>query len=258
MPTWQTLAASDLVVAGECGGEIPVFAGRPVVIQLKITRPTIVSGSSFESEPRVEVVAATNTEVEYLQGLRGKEVLVFAGVYGRGSDTLRLPGSVGGSVFRFDDELAEAVRQLARENTRSYELARADKAHLCAVTPVTRQVDKRIAELGKGAEAAEKAVQGLIDLGWPAFRAIVCSLEAANGPYVGGTLRVRTSAGFEQYAFFKPEKIVDILDLVLSTLSGESFGSIASGGSEKERARAVKGWWTFLGRELVGARAGKP
>jgi hypothetical protein len=51
-----------------------------------------------------------------------------------------------------------------------------------------------------------------------------------------------TPNAFEAMRHYGPEQVVDGLDAVLNQITGESFGSIANGGSDRQRAASVAGW----------------
>jgi len=49
--------------------------------------------------------------------------------------------------------------------------------------------------------------------------------------------------GFRHHS---PKTVVDALAAILNQITGESFGFIYSGGSERERQRTVDGWRIYL------------
>ena len=51
---------------------------------------------------------------------------------------------------------------------------------------------------------------------------------------------------WEAVRFYSPDLVVDVLAAILNQITGESFGFINSGGSERERREAVKGWRIYL------------
>jgi hypothetical protein len=51
---------------------------------------------------------------------------------------------------------------------------------------------------------------------------------------------------FEGTRHHNPERAVDALAAILNQITGESFGDIDNGGSDRERQATVAGWRIFL------------
>lgn len=57
---------------------------------------------------------------------------------------------------------------------------------------------------------------------------------------------------FEQSRVYRPEVVVDAIDAILNQITGEAFGTIENGASERERRAAVDGWRIYLHRTRFG------
>jgi hypothetical protein len=60
------------------------------------------------------------------------------------------------------------------------------------------------------------------------------------------SLENRSPNAFEGIAHYGPKLVVDAMAVLLEAMSGESFGTIANGGSERERAATVDSWRIYL------------
>jgi hypothetical protein len=59
-------------------------------------------------------------------------------------------------------------------------------------------------------------------------------------------LRNRALDRFEEFRRYRPETVTDAMAAILNHITGEDFGSIYNGGSERERRHAVNGWRIYL------------
>ncbi len=95
-----------------------------------------------------------------------------------------------------------------------------------------------------------RAQQALFDrviaLGDSAVPAIVAQMDDRRR-LLDQQITLKNTAGdaFEPQRFYGPEQVVDALDAILNQITGESFGSIENGGSNRERTSAVAGWRVY-------------
>ncbi len=65
-------------------------------------------------------------------------------------------------------------------------------------------------------------------------------------PIKGISLRNKSENAFEGLRHYSPELVVDAMAALLNQLTGEGFGSIYNGASERERRETVNGWRIYL------------
>jgi hypothetical protein len=57
---------------------------------------------------------------------------------------------------------------------------------------------------------------------------------------------------FEEFCHYGPQVVADALDAILNQITGENFGTIHNGASERERKAAIDGWRVYLHRKRFG------
>ncbi|MDQ2660123.1 MAG: hypothetical protein M3Y03_06855, partial [Verrucomicrobiota bacterium] len=57
---------------------------------------------------------------------------------------------------------------------------------------------------------------------------------------------------FEAFRVYGPEVVADALSAILEQVTGEGFGTIHNGGSERERKTTVDAWRIYLYRTRIG------
>jgi len=129
---------------------------------------------------------------------------------------------------------AEAARQ--KDIIRSW---REDTA-----LPRFSEVRALIARLGRVSGAEQQRVFNRLEaLGKEAVPAIVAQMDDRRALRTQAiSLENRSPDALEGVRYYGPKQVVDGLDAVLNQVTGESFGSIANGGSDRERDAAVDGW----------------
>ena len=58
--------------------------------------------------------------------------------------------------------------------------------------------------------------------------------------------------GFEDFRHYGPQVVADAIAAILSQITGEGFGTIQNGASERERKAAIDGWRVYLHRKRFG------
>jgi hypothetical protein len=139
-----------------------------------------------------------------------------------------------------------------------------------AVDPVRREIDKQRLILktfarnfppqqGKAHRAVKQLVEAALDaksqrqafreleaLGQDAVPAMILLMDDRR-PLPERTISLRNPEGhWEAVRHYRPEVVADALDAILNQITGESFGSIAGGGSERERRETINGWRIYL------------
>jgi hypothetical protein len=110
--------------------------------------------------------------------------------------------------------------------------------------PHYNDVRRLIARLGRVSDDEQQRVFNRIEaLGPAGVPAIIAQMDDRR------PLRTRAISlvnhapdAWEAMRHYGPVQVVDGLDAVLGQITGESFGSISNGGSDRERRAAVAGW----------------
>lgn len=119
---------------------------------------------------------------------------------------------------------------------------------LAVVGDVERQVAISIEKMLDG-NTEQAAFRDLEALGCPGVPAIIRHMDDwRNLPNHTITLKNKSPKAFEATRHYTPAKVVDALAAILNQITGQSFGFIYNGGTDSERAGAVRGWREFLRR----------
>jgi len=110
--------------------------------------------------------------------------------------------------------------------------------------PRFSEVRGLIARLGQVSGPEQQRVFDRLEaLGKEAVPAIVAQMDdrrALRTPAI--SLVNHSPDAFEGMRHYGPKQVVDGLDAVLNQVTGESFGSIVNGGSDRQRDAVVNGW----------------
>lgn len=118
---------------------------------------------------------------------------------------------------------------------------------------------EEVARILRGAtndrEAQRLAFAALEDLGCAALPEIVAAMDDRRQlPVRELSLTNRAEGAFEAVRHYQPKRVVDGISAVLNQLTGESFGFLANGARDEERAIAVEAWTIYVHYQLA-ARA---
>jgi hypothetical protein len=110
--------------------------------------------------------------------------------------------------------------------------------------PRYSEVHKLIASLGRvSGEDQQRAFNRLEALGQEAVPAIIAQMDDRRALRTAAiSLANHSPDAFESVRHCGPKQVVDGLDAVLNQITGQSFGSIMNGGSDRQRDAAVAGW----------------
>ncbi|MCX6619641.1 MAG: hypothetical protein NTY38_00895 [Acidobacteria bacterium] len=123
-----------------------------------------------------------------------------------------------------------------------------DTVEAVVVVDVERQVVVLIEKM-LDARTEQDAFRDLEALGCPAVSAIIRHMDDWRTlPDRTIALRNKSPNAFEAARFYTPAKVVDAVAAILNQITGRSFGFIYNGGTDSERASAVRGWSEFLRR----------
>jgi hypothetical protein len=139
------------------------------------------------------------------------------------------------------------VEQVRREVTAQQQfLAQFSKAFPPAEEPLYERV-KDLVDATTRRDSQMAAFRELEELGQKAVPAIIMLMDDRRDLAVPAILLVNKSPdAFESIRHYGPKKVVDAMDAILNQITGEAFGNICNGGTERERQEAVKGWRTYL------------
>jgi len=109
------------------------------------------------------------------------------------------------------------------------------------------EVQALIGRLGRVSGDDQQGVfEGLEALGNEAAPAIIAQMDDRRPLQTQAISLVNLSPdAFEGVRHYGPKQVVDGLDAVLNQITGESFGSIANGASDRARDAAVAAWRVF-------------
>lgn len=249
-PDWELVARSDAVVAAEISPS-PAREGVPSD-RLDLRRVHVIAGDRVGSQLSIAIPGLGAEEVARIQGLTSSRVVVFLDAYEEASRELQLAGDPASAVREFNGELVKEIQQVARANEAALLRAKAKRAEYCrSGSALQRRVRELVARLGGRPDDVAQALEDLLGMGREAVPCVVCELEGAREAIAVRSVRVSAGRGaLEGYAHYTPEEKVDLLDLVLTSATGVSFGSIVNGATPAQRERAIRGWWVYLGRSM--------
>jgi len=113
-----------------------------------------------------------------------------------------------------------------------------------------KKIDHQVAALIEqmvSKRTEHQAFTKLEALGCAAVPAIIIRMDdRRNLPDQRMSLQNKSPDAFEGLRHYGPQKVVDAVAAILNQLTGQDFGFIYNGGTDDERAKAVKGWRNFL------------
>ena len=251
-PGWQLVATSDAIVSAEVSPSSPTDGLASGSGRLDLRRVHVIAGHNLGSQLSITLHGLGPEDVPRIKSLTSSRVVVFLGAYDEASKELQLAGDPASALREFSDELVKQVQQVARANESALVRAKAKSAEYCRPgSDLQRRVRELVAQLGGGSDDVAQAIEGLLGMGRQAVPCLIGELEAAREAIPVRSVRVSAGKGaLEGYAHYTPEEKVDLLDLVLTSATGVSFGSIVNGATAAQRERAIRGWWVYLGRLL--------
>ena len=260
--SWALCAASSTIVTGTLhvpvrelraahrGGGGYVSATVDVSEVLKGERSEALT-VTFSSEDR-----AFAPKSDALIALDGRPVLLFLAA---------IPDDTGSGRLKtyFTSDAANAVR--ARSAPEVMEI-RAEIARQAAVLrtwrphpewPHEAEVKHLIAET-LVRETAERAFRDLENLGPDAVPAIADLMDDRRPLGVAHIVLSNSPGAFEAQRIYGPKLVVDALAAILNQITGDDYGSIMDGASERQRRLAVNGWRIYadMRRNHTRRRAG--
>ncbi len=151
-----------------------------------------------------------------------------------------------GSGFLSDDK--DLVQQVKSE----IQIQRDNVEHFAQITtepiPLEQKVKTLIEDM-LDARKATMAYKKLEELGIEAVPAIIHNLnDMRDLPVKHIQLENKSPQAWEAIRHYGPQKVIDVLAAILNQITGEIFGEIHNGGTDKERVKAYHGWINWLSR----------
>ena len=248
---WVLAATAERVVAGQLTVALRSSDGEHSEVDLRFDEVTALTGGQSEEESfEIHYHAPSRETLDHLTGLSGKRVIAFVIDVPRNYPELYLAGDASGSVRQYSREAVQSVTSTIQENERAYDRAREELR--CPRDETRTTVDSLIEEMDGTRKERREAANRLIRLGRPIVPYLICELAQRKEP-----LREREIAmelpdvTYERWAHFLPELKVDVLDIILSAITGTSFFPLGNGASMDDRDRTIKAWWIYAGRVLL-------
>jgi len=175
-------------------------------------------------------------------GLVGEPAILFLTRVDKGPVGLYFAGHTPDALKRATDLTVAAARTEASRQAQIVASWRANTA-----LPHFTEVRALIARLGQvSGEQQQRVFDRLVALGEPAAPAIIAQMDERRSLRTHAISLVNHAPNaFEGTRHYGPEQVVDGLDAVLNQITGESFGSIVNGGSNRQRDATVAGWRVY-------------
>lgn len=251
---WELVARSDVIVSADMSlrpepGWVPSDS-----LRLDLRRVRVIAGQPAAPELTVTLRGLTEEQIVAIKHFKSKRVVVFLGVYDETSNDLQLAGRPEAALLEHSEQLEKQIQAVADGNQAALLRAQTERVKHCASgTDLQRRIRELVVGLGGNSEQVERSVESLRNLGRESVPYLICELEQAREPMSVRSVRVRNAPeAWEEYAHYAPEQKVDILDMVLMSITGGvDFGSIVNGASEAQRDRVIRGWWIYFGRVVT-------
>jgi hypothetical protein len=250
---WRTVAAADYIVRGRL--EVPVEklqtlkAGTsPAFVPLTLKGAAAAKGTEIldiliNFVPTERTYAVTTSDVLRLASRDVIGVLVAADV---GRPGIYFAYKRSNESCPVLEEFSEgAWTTLRNESLRQARSNPEEGFRRCGSPPRWEEVT-RLRNALTDPEKQDAAIAALSAFDSSGVPALIMAMDDRRALGKRSVV-IRVPGSFEGQTFYSPELVVDALATVLSVITGESFGDLQNGGSERTRKRVVDGWHTYLG-----------
>jgi hypothetical protein len=257
---WRLVAASDLVVQGRVQLTDEVLRSPPgdpytyLAVPFKVERP--LKGQAVSGADLVIRYARQPSppQPDWADLKLSDDVVAFLAY-------VDSPGTPGLYFSRSSQSACAALLPYSAEREVAIRGAVAVEEQIASVATRNRRrrMSKQVLDLTRrltSCQTQDATYEALLALGQAGVADLVAAMDdrralcrrhaAVRGP------------GFEGVAVYGPEVVTDLIDIVLSSLTNESFGSLANGSSERVRSRVVAAWRVYLERRDQGTGGGDP
>lgn len=243
------LAGSDIVLIGKMDVQKQRLAEEalkpsPEYLDIPVQVESVVKGGSMSSAtvrfyPQDAAYKPSNGA---MLDLAGEPVILFLTRVDDGPVGLYFAGHTPDALKRATDLTVAAART---EASRQAHIVASWRAN--TTLPHFAEVRTLIVRLGQvSGDQQQRVFDRLVALGEPAAPAIIAQMDERRSLRTHAISLVNHSPdAFEGMRHYSPEQVVDGLDAVLNQITGESFGSIVNGGSNRQRDATVTGWRVY-------------
>jgi hypothetical protein len=243
------VAGSDLVLVGRM--DVPKqrlleesTKPSPDYLEIPIQIGGVVKGANVENAtvrfyPRDAAYKPSNDSVLHLAGT---PAILFLTRVDDGPVGLYFAGYSPDALKPATDQNLEAAREEVSRQAKIINSWRVD-----TTLPRFGEVRALIARLGRvSGDEQQHVFDQLERLGEEAVPAIISQMDDRRPLQTQAISLVNHAKdAFEGMRHYGPKQVVDGLDAVLNQITGESFGSITNGGSDRQRAATVAGWRVY-------------
>lgn len=248
---WRLVAKSHLIVIGT--PQIPIESIQESISSKKYeyVNITVACDQTLKGTARKTVVVRWYTRPEpgslglkELTALRGKPAVLFLiEVDEKGSEGFYLAGNTPSAFSEANTVLTERVR--VEVNAQRNLLERFDKVYPPQDEPLCSKV-KALVDATTKKDTQLAAFHELEALGTKGVPAMILLMDDRRElPKKAISLR-NPPDHWEAIRHYGPETVTDAIAAILSQITGESFGFVYNGASERERREAVNGWRVYL------------
>lgn len=243
------LAGSDIVLIGkmdvpkqrlaeEARKPSPEYLDIPVLVE-SVVKGGSMSSATVRFYPQDAAYKPSNGA---MLGLAGEPAILFLTRVDDGPVGLYFAGHTPDALKRATDLTVAAART---ETSRQAQIVASWRAN--TTLPHFAEVRALIARLGQvSGDQQQRVFDRLVALGEPAVPAIIAQMDERRSLRTHAISLVNHAPdAFEGIRQYGPEQVVEGLDAVLNQITGESFGSIVNGGSNRQRDATVAGWRVY-------------
>ena len=243
------LAGSGLVLVGrmevpkqrlleEARNPSPDYLDIPIQIS-GVVKGENVASATVRFYPRDAAYKPSNDSV---LRLAGAQAILFLTRVDDGPVGLYFAGYSPDALKPATDQTLEAAREEASRQAKII-----NSWHEDTTLPRFGEVRALIARLGRvSGDEQQHVFDKLERLGDEAVPAIISQMDDRRTLQTQAISLVNHAKdAFEGMRHYGPKQVVDGLDAVLNQITGESFGSITNGGSDRQRAATVAGWRVY-------------
>lgn len=242
-------AASDTVLIGkmhvpeerlheEARKPSPEYLDIPIQVE-SVVKGENMSSATVRFYPKDATYKPSNRTI---LDLTGRPAILFLTRVDEGEVGLYFAGYTPDALKQADELTVTAARAEAARQRKIIASWRANNRlpHFAAVRAL-------IARLGQVSGNRQQHIFDQLEaLGDAAVPAIIAQMDDRRPLRTQAISLVNHDPdAFEVKRHYGPEQVVDGLDAVLNQITGESFGSIANGGSTRQRDATVAGWRVF-------------
>jgi hypothetical protein len=250
--SWQLVAKSHTILSGTL--KVPIqdiksalSSGSHKYIVVEIAPKQLIKGKLGEEIPSVRYYTQPRDYAprpESVIALDGREAIIFLvysdDPYAKG---FYFSGSTPKVLQPFD---SKTFNEIKKEVDNQYEVLRNFEKRFSPEKDKLFPKVKRLVESTLDPEKEHVSFKELERLAMKGVPSIIILLDDRR-PLPNKYISLKNALDqWESVRHYSPELVVDALAAILNQITGESFGFIYNGGSERERRETVNGWRIYL------------